>query len=149
MIKISDKIIIEQWEIVESFNTSRGPGGQNVNKVSTAVELRFSAANSPNLTPNIKSQLKKISGNNWTSDGILIINVQKTRSQYRNRILARQKLRKLILQASHPIKKRIPTNASYGVKEKRINQKRTRGIIKTLRGRVTSVSYTHLRAHET
>tara|TARA_Y100000739_G_C20544476_1_gene435205 strand:+ start:112 stop:534 length:423 start_codon:yes stop_codon:yes gene_type:complete len=137
MIKISDKIIIEQWEIVESFNTSRGPGGQNVNKVSTAVELRFSAANSPNLTPNIKSQLKKISGNNWTSDGILIINVQKTRSQYRNRILARQKLRKLILQASHPIKKRIPTNASYGVKEKRINQKRTRGIIKTLRGRVT------------
>lgn len=137
MIKISDKIIIEQWEIVESFNTSRGPGGQNVNKVSTAVELRFSAANSPNLTPNIKSQLKKISGNNWTSDGILIINVQKTRSQYRNRILARQKLKKLILQASHPIKKRIPTNASYGVKEKRINQKRTRGIIKTLRGRVT------------
>ena len=136
MIKISDKIIIEQWEIVESFNTSRGPGGQNVNKVSTAVELRFSAANSPNLTPNIKSQLKKISGNNWTSDGILIINVQKTRSQYRNRILARQKLRKLILQANHPIKKRIPTKPSYGVKENRINQKKTRGIIKTLRGRV-------------
>ena len=136
MIKISDKIIIEQWEIVENFNTSRGPGGQNVNKVSTAVELRFSAANSPNLTPDIKSRLKKICGNNWTSDGILIINVQKTRSQYRNRILARQKLRKLILQANHPIKKRIPTNPSYGVKEKRINQKKTRGIIKTLRGKV-------------
>ena len=136
MIKISDNIIIEQWEIVETFNTSRGPGGQNVNKVSTAVELRFFAADSPNLTPNIKSRLKKISGNNWTSDGILIINVQKTRSQYRNRILARQKLRKLILQANHPIKKRIPTKPSYGVKENRINQKKTRGIIKTLRGRV-------------
>jgi ribosome-associated protein len=136
MIRISDKIIIEQWEIVETFNTSRGPGGQNVNKVSTAVELRFSAANSPNLTSNIKSRLKKISGNSWTSDGILIINVQKTRSQYRNRILARQKLRKLILEANHPIKKRIPTKPSYGIKEKRINQKKTRGIIKTLRGRV-------------
>ena len=136
MIKVSNTITIEPWEIIETFSISRGPCGQNVNKVSTAVELRFFASSSPNLTHAIKSKLKKISGSNWTSNGILIINVQQTRSQYRNRIIAKKKLKDLILEASQIIKKRVPTKPSYGVKEKRMIQKKSRGLIKTLRRRV-------------
>lgn len=81
MIKVTESISIADWELTETFSTSQGPGGQNVNKVSTAVELRFSAEKSPHLSDSIKSRLKKLSGSNWTSDGILIINVQETRSQ--------------------------------------------------------------------
>ena len=136
MIKVSNTITIEPWEINETFSISRGPGGQNVNKVSTAVELRFFASSSPNLTHAIKSKLKKISGSNWTSNGILIINVQQTRSQYRNRIIAKKKLKDLILEASQIIKKRVPTKPSYGVKEKRMIQKKSRGLIKTISKRV-------------
>jgi ribosome-associated protein len=136
MIKVSNTITIEPWEIIETFSISQGPGGQNVNKVSTAVELRFFASTSPNLTQVIKSKLKKISGSNWTSNGILIINVQQTRSQYRNRIIAKKKLKELILEASQVKKKRVPTTPSYGVKEKRMIQKKSRGLIKTLRKRV-------------
>ena len=136
MIKVTESISIAEWELTETFSTSQGQGGQNVNKVSTAVELRFFAEKSPHLSESVKTRLKKISGSNWTSDGILIINVQKTRSQYRNRILAKNKLKELILEASQVAKKRLPTRPSYGIKEKRIIKKKGRCLIKTLRKRV-------------
>ena len=138
MIKVTESISIADWELTETFSTSQGPGGQNVNKVSTAVELRFSAEKSPHLSDSIKSRLKKLSGSNWTSDGILIINVQETRSQYRNRLIAKQKLKKLILEATQTHKRRIPTKPSARTQANRINTKKNRGLIKILRGKVNN-----------
>jgi|TARA_B110000263_G_scaffold38174_1_gene29775 ribosome-associated protein len=138
MIKVTESISIADWELTETFSTSQGPGGQNVNKVSTAVELRFSAEKSPHLSDSIKSRLKKLSGSNWTSDGILIINVQETRSQYRNRLIAKQKLKKLILEATQTHKRRIPTKPSARTQANRINTKKNRGLIKILRGKINN-----------
>ena len=138
MIKVTESISIADWELTETFSTSQGPGGQNVNKVSTAVELRFSAEKSPHLSDSIKSRLKKLSGSNWTSDGILIINVQETRSQYRNRVIAKQKLKKLILEATQTHKRRIPTKPSARTQANRINTKKNRGLIKILRGKINN-----------
>ncbi|MGY9035533.1 MAG: alternative ribosome rescue aminoacyl-tRNA hydrolase ArfB [Rhodobacterales bacterium] len=138
MIKVTESISIADWELTETFSTSQGPGGQNVNKVSTAVELRFSAEKSPHLSDSLKSRLKKLSGSNWTSDGILIINVQETRSQYRNRLIAKQKLKKLILEATQTHKRRIPTKPSARTQANRINTKKNRGLIKILRGKINN-----------
>jgi ribosome-associated protein len=138
MIKVTESISIADWELTETFSTSQGPGGQNVNKVSTAVELRFSAEKSPHLSDSLKSRLKKLSGSNWTSDGILIINVQETRSQYRNRVIAKQKLKKLILEATQTHKRRIPTKPSARTQANRINTKKNRGLIKILRGKINN-----------
>ena len=138
MIKVTESISIADWELTETFSTSQGPGGQNVNKVSTAVELRFSAEKSPHLSDSLKSRLKKLSGSNWTSDGILIINVQETRSQYRNRLIAKQKLKKLILEATQTHKRRIPTKPSARIQANRINTKKNRGLIKILRGKINN-----------
>jgi ribosome-associated protein len=138
MIKVTESISIADWELTETFSTSQGPGGQNVNKVSTAVELRFSAEKSPHLSDSLKSRLKKLSGSNWTSDGILIINVQETRSQYRNRLIAKQKLKKLILEATQTHKRRIPTKPSARTQANRINIKKNRGLIKILRGKINN-----------
>ena len=102
------------------------------------MELRFSAEKSPHLSDSIKSRLKKLSGSNWTSDGILIINVQETRSQYRNRLIAKQKLKKLILEATQTHKRRIPTKPSARTQANRINIKKNRGLIKILRGKINN-----------
>ena len=138
MIKVTESISIAEWELTETFSTSQGPGGQNVNKVSTAVELRFFAEKSPHLSESVKTRLKKISGSNWTSDGIIIINVQETRSQYRNRLIAKQKLKKLILEATQTHKRRIPTKPSARTQANRINTKKNRGLIKILRGKINN-----------
>ena len=138
MIKVTESISIADWELTETFSTSQGPGGQNVNKVSTAVELRFFAEKSPHLSDSIKLRLKKLSGSSWTSDGILIINVQETRSQYRNRLIAKQKLKKLILEATQTHKRRIPTKPSARTQANRINTKKNRGLIKILRGKINN-----------
>ena len=83
--RINDSILIEDWELTESFTRSSGPGGQHVNKTSSAVELRFEAARSPNLTPEIKSRLKRLAGRRWTKDGAVVVTAEAHRSQLMNR----------------------------------------------------------------
>jgi len=136
MIRINDDITIQDWEFSESFQRSSGPGGQNVNKVSTAVELRFEVAHSPSLPPPVKARLKRLAGRRWTKDGALIVTAEKHRSQAMNRELAVEKLVALIEQALFVPKRRIKTRPTLGSKRRRMDAKTQRGQIKNLRGKV-------------
>ena len=136
MLSITDQITIEDWELTEQFVRASGPGGQNVNKVSTAVELRFEAERSPNLPDPVKRRLKRLAGRRWTREGAVVIQVDTTRSQARNRELARERLAELILKATETPKRRIPTKPTMGSKNRRLKAKKARGEVKALRGRV-------------
>ena len=130
MLKINENIIIDDWELMENFVRSSGPGGQNVNKVSTAVELRFEALRSPNIPDQVKLRLKKIAGRRWTNEGAIIIQVEDTRYQTRNREIARKRLKDLILKATIVQKKRIATRPTVGSQRRRIKDKKQRGEVK-------------------
>ena len=136
MLRINDKIAIEDWEITEQFVRASGPGGQNVNKTSSAVELRFEAERSPNLPDPVKSRLRRLAERRWTEDGAVVLQVSDERSQSRNREIARERLRELLIKATEKPKKRIKTRVSSNQKRKRGEAKKRRGEIKALRGSV-------------
>jgi ribosome-associated protein len=134
--KITPNIEIADWEITEQFVRSGGPGGQNVNKVSSAVELRFEAERSPNLPEPVKRRLKRLAGRRWTKEGAIVLQVSEERSQARNREIARERLAELIRKAAEKPKPRIPTRVSLNQKRKRVAEKKKRGEVKALRGKV-------------
>jgi len=133
---ITDQITLADWEMTESFVRSSGPGGQNVNKVSTAVELRFEAARSPHLPDVVKRRLQRLVGRRWTKEGAVVIQVEETRSQARNREIARERLAELVRAATLVPKTRRPTRPTKGSVERRIKAKKVRGEVKSARGRV-------------
>ena len=136
MLWITETLHIADWELTESFIRSSGPGGQNVNKVSTAVELRFEAATSPHLAPAVKARLKRLAGRRWTNEGTLVLQVEDTRSQARNREIARERLVEIIRQATVVPKPRRPTKPTLASQRRRVEAKVKRGAVKSLRGSV-------------
>ena len=133
MIQITPTIAIDDAELEETFVRASGPGGQNVNKVSTAVELRFNVDASPGLPGAVRARLKRLAGQRMTNEGVLILKADRFRSQERNREDARQRLIRLIERAAVAPKPRIKTRPTKASKERRLKQKGRRGEIKKMR----------------
>ncbi|MBX2855330.1 MAG: aminoacyl-tRNA hydrolase [Rhodobacteraceae bacterium] len=133
-LRVSPTITLEDEDLVERFVRASGPGGQNVNKVSTAVELRFDVARSEALTQRVKRRLAQLAGRRMTLEGVLVLHVDDHRTQPRNRDLARERLVELIREAAAPPPPpRIATKPTLGSKKRRLDAKTRRGDVKRLR----------------
>jgi ribosome-associated protein len=133
MIRVNAQISIEEREIEESFVRASGPGGQNVNKLSTAVQLRFDVRGSPSLPAEVRARLERLAGARLTRDGVLVITAQRHRTQARNREDALERLLELIRRAAVAPVKRRPTKPTKASRERRIEGKKRRAGIKRLR----------------
>ena len=134
MIRVTPTISIDEREIEESFIRSSGPGGQNVNKLATAVQLRFDVRRSPALPDDVRQRLERLAGRRLTRDGVLIITAQQYRTQERNRQDALDRLLQMIREAAvRPVPRR-PTKPTAGSRKRRLEGKRRRSAIKGLRG---------------
>jgi len=134
MLIITPTLALPDDELVERFVRASGPGGQNVNKVATAVELRFDAKNSAALPEPLRERLLARRDRRITDDGVVVISAQRFRTQERNREDARERLVALIIAADHVPKKRIATKPSKGARERRLTGKRERATVKSGRG---------------
>ena len=133
MLTVTDQITIAESELDEQFVRSSGPGGQNVNKTSTAVQLRFDVQGSNSLPADVRARLLRQAANRINSEGVLILEASEYRSQEQNRTAARERLVELVRQASRPPKKRRPTRPSRSARERRLQQKRQRSEKKSRR----------------
>jgi ribosome-associated protein len=135
MLLITVDVTIPEAELVERFVTSSGPGGQNVNKVASAVELRFDVRNSPSLPEPLRERLLARRDRRLTGDGVLVLQAQRFRDQGRNREDARERLAEIIRAGLHVAKKRVATKPSRAAKKRRVDAKTGRGAIKRNRGK--------------
>jgi ribosome-associated protein len=133
MIRIDDRISIDERELEERFIRASGPGGQNVNKLATAVQLRFDVRHSPSLPAEVRTRLERLAGRRLTRDGVLVINAQRHRTQERNRQDALDRLIALIQRAAVAPVPRRRTKPTAGARERRLQSKKRRGSIKDLR----------------
>ena len=134
MIRVHAQIELDEREIQEDFVRASGPGGQNVNKVSTAVQLRFDVAHSPSLPDSVRARLITLAGRRLTQEGVLIIEAERFRSQRRNRDDALERLIELIREACEVDKPRRPTRPTLASRKRRLDSKQRRGETKKLRG---------------
>jgi ribosome-associated protein len=133
-LRITPAIAIDESELEERFIQSSGPGGQNVNKVATAVQLRLDVAASRSLPEALKTKIARLAGRRMTADGVLIIDARRFRTQERNRADARDRLTELIRRAATPVAKRIPTRPTLASRTRRLEGKKRRSATKRGRG---------------